>query len=221
MNRIHSSNNKWVWINAIQVWVLGAILLCDHVFAGSVSDLIHRLKDPGTKGKLEVLESKEMQDCFAAADEESTCAWTREEWQQVLTAVIGLASDRHPDVKALVARYMSVSTDARTIEPLGHMLKDSDYRVRSVAAANFATTVVRGSPNVPVHLQRMIIGQLEALLKDESPSIRSAAAAAMIQNGTSQSLHKLKKAHRSETDQGTKAVMAEVVQQIEKFGERK
>ena len=67
----------------------------------------------------------------------------------------------------------------------------------------------------------MIIGQLEALLKDESPSIRSAAAAAMIQNGTSQSLHKLKKAHRSETDQGTKAVMAEVVQQIEKFGDRK
>jgi HEAT repeat protein len=221
MNKIRSSNNNWVLVKAAQACVLGTILMCDQVFARSVSDLIGQLQAPGTKGKLEVLESKEMQDCFSAADEESECAWTREDWEQVLAAVIGLASDPHPKVREYVAIYISDSTDARIIEPLGHMLRDPDLRVRRVAARSFLTIGVRDQPNVPASLQKMIIGGLEHLLEDESPSIRSAAASAMVLNGTSQSLHKLKKAYRRETDQGTKAVMADVIQQIEKFGKGK
>ena len=203
-------------MKAVQACVLGASLLCDQVFARSISDLIGQLQASSSKGKLEVLESKEMHGCFFA-DDEYECSWTKAEWERVLDVIIGLATDRHPDVRALVARYMSVSTDARTTEPLGHMLKDSDYRVRIVALDNFLTVVVRDNPNVPARLQKMIIHQLEALLKDESPTIRRAAAAAMIQNGTTQSLQKLKKAHRRESDQATKAVMADVILQLEEY----
>jgi HEAT repeat protein len=100
------------------------------------------------------------------------------------------------------------------------MLKDPDYRVRVVAAGSFLTIGVRDQRNVPAHLQKMIIGRLEDLLQDKFPSVRSAAASAMILNGTSQSLQKLKKAHRRETDQGTKVIMAEIIQQLEKYVSR-
>lgn len=220
MNRIRSSSNKWGLVKAAQACVLGASLMCDQVFARSVSDLIEQLQAPGAKGKLEVLESKEMHGCFFA-DDEYECLWTKVESQRVLDVVFGLASDPDPEVREYVGRYLFISTDARTIEPLGHMLKDPDYRVHEGAARSFSTIGVRDQRNVPAHLQKVIIGRLEHLLEDKFPSIRSAAASAMILNGTSQSLQKLKKAHRRETDQGTRALMAEIIQQIEESGERK
>jgi hypothetical protein len=208
-----------VLVKAAQACVLGASLLCDQVFARSVSDLIVQLQAPSAKEKLEVLESEEMHGCFFP-DYEYERSWTEEELERAFDVVIGLASDRHPKVSESVGRYLYISTDARAIEPLGQMLKDPDYRVRVVAAGSFLTIGVRDQRNVPAHLQKMIIGRLEDLLQDKFPSVRSAAASAMILNGTSQSLQKLKKAHRRETDQGTKVIMAEIIQQLEKYVSR-
>ena len=187
MNRIFSSNNKWALLKATQACVLGASLMCSQVFAHSISDLLEQLQAPGSEVRLNALESKEMHGCFFS-DDDYECSWTREEYDRVLGVVIRLASDRHPRIRESVARYMSISTDARTLAPLAHMLMDPDAGVRRVAVGVFITTGVNDPVNVPAHVRKKIIRQLENLLEDTDPAIRGYAASALVQNGTPQSL---------------------------------
>ena len=184
------------------------------VLASPSSDLLVQLQASSAEGKLEALESKEMHGCFLEnANGEYECSWTGEEYFRVVGIVIGLASDPNPRIRELVARYMSRSTDARTLEPLGRMLRDPDAGVRKVAVDAFWTTSLH---DVPTQVRKKILRQIERLLEDTDPSIRGYAAGALVGNGNRQSLEKLKKAHRRETDQKTRALMAEVIRQLER-----
>lgn len=187
--------------------LVASFIICDQALA-SASNVLVSLKSPNVKGKLKTLESKEMHGCFFA-DDEYDCLWTQEEWNGVLNVVIGLASDPHPRVRESVVHYLYVSTDARIVEPLGLMLMDPDLGVRRAAVRSFVT-IWLGDHGAH------IVRRIERLLEDEWPSVRSGAAGALITNGTRQSLEKLKTAYRRETDQGTSAIMAEAITQLER-----
>ena len=189
--------------------------MCGQVLASPSSDLLEHLQAPAAEGKLEALESKEMHGCFLENDGgEYECSWTREDFHQVLGIVIGLASDPHPRIRESVAGYMSGSTDARIVEPLGRMLMDSDAKVRNIAVSAFIF-IYLDPGNVPTQVRKKIIRRLERLLEDTDSSIRGDAAAALVRNGTRQSQEKLKRAYRRETDQNTRAIMAEIIHQLE------
>lgn len=201
-------SNRWVLQMIMQVCVLVvSSIICDQAFA-SASSVLASLKSSDAKGKLKTFESKEMHGCFFA-DDEYDCPWTQEGWKRILDVVIGLASDPNPRVRESVVRYMHVSTDARIVKPLGRMLMGPDLGVRRAAVGSFVT-ISLGDHDAH------IVRQIEHLLDDEWPSVRSGAAAALITNGTRQSLEKLEKAYRREADQGVRVTMAEAITQLER-----
>jgi HEAT repeat protein len=180
-----------------------------------LDDLLTKLQDVRAEVKLEALESKQMKACFAH-DYEEACPWSGREYDRLTEALLLLAGDPKPAIREQAARYLVGSTDARTVQPLGRLLRDPSANVRSVAAAAFWTIRVDDPVNVPKEVAAGIVQQLENLLDDTDSQIRRYAAGALVLNGTHGSVARLKKAYRSETDQNTKELLADVIRQLER-----
>ena len=190
------------------VLYLSALSICvvfQATLAEPAEELLSKLQDSRAEVRLATLGSKAMIGCYVNVDEQS-CHLTTEQFRKVNEVLDVLTSDLNEEIRAYAARYLSGSTDARAVKPLGRLLRDPSAKVRAIVAGSFWTMLAE---------DKAIVQRLEELLEDPDPRVRQYAAGALVMNGTPDSLTHLKNAGKSEADQKTREVMADVIRQLD------
>lgn len=206
MNVTFSSNSNRKMLPIIPFLCTVSICVVFHAaLAETTVDLLRKLQASSVEARLAALESKTMIGCYVNVDEHS-CQLTTEQFRKVNEVLVVLTSDLNAEIRAYAASYLSGSTDARAIKPLGRLLTDPSAKVRAIAAGSFWTMLAEDT---------VIVQRLEKLLEDPNPRVRQYAAGALVMNRTPDSLAHLKKAHQLEADKSAREVMVDVIRQLE------
>jgi hypothetical protein len=193
-------------------WWLAASLILISVLTytpGSCLDreaILKGLRDRNVDTRRRTLESRELAACYSSDADEQSCPPNPELFRKINDELIRLLIDPDPSVRRIAAGYLSVSTDARAVQPLAHLLRDKDDGVRRSASGAFVHIAV-SDPNV--------VRELEALLADRDKSVRKNAAMALSASGTHRSLAALRESLKREADADVRVVYDEALRQLE------
>ncbi len=211
MNPILSSSSNLQLVGSCWLLLLSVLYPTDGLCQG-VEGLINALKDKRPHVRGSALESKMIVSCYTHDPDEETCTMSKEEFDRLTLALIELLRDPVDQNRERAVRYLSESTDARTIGPIARLLRDSNASVRAAAAEAFIHTALSGEA---------IVRDLEALLLDKDKRVRKSASMALILNGTQRSLDALENAYHRETDPEVKKLLKETVTQLDRRLNRK
>lgn len=206
MNPIPSRSSNLQLVGSCWLLLLSVLYPTDARCQG-VEELINALKDKRPDVRSGALEAKMIVSCYTDHPDEETCGMSKEEFDRLTLALIEVLQDPVDQNRERAVRYLSESTDARTIGPIARLLRDCNASVRAAAAEAFIHTTLS---------DEAIVRDLETLLQDKDKEVRKSASMALILSGTQRSLDALENGYRHETDPEVKKLFKEIMIQLER-----